>query len=178
MEIGLDSFTERRYLYQEVWVEMHELLNPQDPVKLETELGIIYVAPIGNQALTVHGPHLTVDGIPLQFSGHLTAGPDLQNWDFMQMFDSRTQQSGIAPNAISARLVDGRDADLIILGRVAQVVVPAVRKLAATNQALFLEAERRRLNNEIWQLERDIEKTRRKIEEKENELAKIAGRLP
>ncbi len=74
--------------------------------------------------------------------------------------------------------MDGRDAGLVTLGKIAQVVIPAVRKLAATNQALFLEAERRNLNNEIWQLEQEIEKKRTKIEEKEKELAKIAERLP
>lgn len=57
-------------------------------------------------------------------------------------------------------------------------MIPAVRKLAGTNQGLFLEAERRNLNNEICHLEHDIEKTRAKIEEKEKELSKIAARLP
>jgi hypothetical protein len=157
---------------------MREILNPLDPVKLETELGAVYVAPIGNQALRVHAPHLTVDGVPLQFSAHLTAGPDLLNWDFIHMFDSRTEQSGIAPHAISARLVDGRDADLVTLGRIAQVLLPAVRKLATTNQALFLEAQRRQLNNEIRALEEEVERDRLKIEEKVRAIAKITERLP
>ncbi len=157
---------------------MREMLNPPDPVKLETELGAIYVAPISGQSLRVHAPHLTVDGLPLQFSAQLTAGPDLLTWDFLHGFDVRTQRSGIATETITARLVDGRDADLVTLGKIAQVVIPAVRKLAATNQALFLEAERRNLNNEIWQLEQEVERKRGRIEEKEKELAKIAERLP
>ena len=109
---------------------MREILNALDPVKLETELGTIYVGPIGNQALRVHAPHLNVDGLALQFAAQLIAGPDLLNWDFLHGFDLRTQGSGIATETITARLVDGRDADLMTLGKVAQVVIPAVRKLA------------------------------------------------
>jgi hypothetical protein len=73
--------------------------------------------------------------------------------------------------------VDGRDADLVVLGKLAQVIVPAVRKLAEENRALFLEAERRSIHNELASLERGIERNRTKLEEKERELAGVTGQL-
>lgn len=100
---------------------MREILNSLDRVKLETELGAIYVAPMGGQSLRMPAPHLTVDGAPLQFSTNLTAGPDLQSWDFMHIIDVRTQRSGIATQLITTRLVAGRDADLVTLGKIAQL---------------------------------------------------------
>lgn len=75
-------------------------------------------------------------------------------------------------------MVDGRDADLVTLGKIAAAMIPAIRKLAQTNAGLFLEAERRRLNNEIVALERGIETKREKLKEKEDQLAAVEKQLP
>jgi hypothetical protein len=156
---------------------MREFLNAVDPVKVETEIGAIYVAPSSGATATVNGPHLTVNGMPLQASAFLTSG-DRANWDFVREMDASTGRFPISANALSARLVDGREADIITLGRVAEAIIPAVRKLAHTNPGLFLEAERRRLNNEIVVLEKDIENRRMKLKEKEEQLAAIENQLP
>ena len=76
-----------------------------------------------------------------------------------------------------ATLIDGREADIVLLGKVAQVIVPAVGKLAQTNQGIFIEAERRALTNEIAALERAIESSQAKIKEKQAKLAQIEQKL-
>ena len=63
------------------------------------------------------------------------------------------------------------------LGKIAQVIVPAVRKFAEDNQGLLLEAERRGLHNELASLEGEIENKRIKVEEKERELAVVTEAL-
>ena len=60
------------------------------------------------------------------------------NWNFIQQFDSNTGRFTTASDALSARLVDGRDADLVTLGKIAAAMIPAIRKLAQTNAGLFL----------------------------------------
>jgi hypothetical protein len=65
-----------------------------------------------------------------------------------------------------------------VLGKIAQAIVPAVRKLAETNPGIFLEAKRRRIRLEIAGLEHHIETTREKIQNKEKELAEIEAKLP
>ena len=51
--------------------------------------------------------------------------------------------------------------------------MPAVCKFAEQNQALFLEAERRAMNNEVANLEHELENKRAKLEERERELAEV-----
>jgi len=66
---------------------------------------------------------------------------------------------------------------LVILGKLAQVIVPAVRKLSEENRALFLEAERRSIHNELASLEHEIEDERSKLEEKERALGNVTEEL-
>ena len=155
---------------------MRDFLSAIEPIKVETELGAIYVHPNGTGGAMVNAPHLTVDGVPLQASAFLVSG-DGVSWDLMQHYDSATNRFSMDPSAIRATLVDGREADIIVLGKVAQVVVPAVRKLAQTNPAIFLEAERRAVINEIAALERGIEGSQAKIKDKEAKLAQIEQKV-
>ena len=144
-------------------------------VPIETELGQIFVTPTAVTGADVTAPHLTVDGMPLQASAFLVSdgGP---NFDLLQTWDPKSQ-SFVQPSGIRARLVDGRDADIVTLGKIAAVIVPAVRRLAETNRGIFLEAERRSLNNDIRKLENDSERLKAKIEEKKQSLAAIVALL-
>lgn len=159
---------------------MRDFLSAVEPIKIETELGAIYVQPNGSGGATVNAPHLNVNGAPLQASAFLVSGDGI-SWDFIQRYDSATGRFSMDPSAIRATLIDGRDADIVLLGKVAQVVVPAVRKLAQTNLGIFIEAERRAVINEIAALERGIEGSQAKIKEKEAKLTQIeqkfVGRL-
>jgi len=155
---------------------MRDFLSPVEPIKVDTELGAIYVQPNGSGCATVNAPHLNVNGTPLQASAFLVSG-DRVSWDFIQRYDSATGRVSMDPSAIRATLIDGRDADIVLLGRVAQIVVPAVRKLAQTNSGIFIEAERRAVINEIAALERGIEGTQAKIKDKEAKLAQIEQKV-
>jgi hypothetical protein len=99
------------------------------------------------------------------------------NFTFPAAYDSRSERWSTPHHALNVRLVDGRMADLIILGKIAQSIVPAVRKFAEENQALFLEAERRKIANELATLEHQIEHQRSKLEEQERELASVTEAL-
>jgi hypothetical protein len=155
---------------------MRDFLSAVEPIKVETELGAIYVQPNGSGGATVNAPHLTVDGAPLQASAFLVSG-DGVSWNLIQSYDSATGRLSTPPHAIRATLVDGREADIVLLGKVAQVVISAVRKLAQTNQGIFIEAERRAVINEIAALERGIEGSQAKIKEKEAKLTQIEQKL-
>jgi hypothetical protein len=154
---------------------MRDFLNAVEPIKVETELGAIYVQPNGTGGAKVNAPHLTVDGTPLQASAFLVG--DGVSWDFIQHYDSATGRLSMDPSAIRAILVDGREADIVLLGKVAQIVLPAMRKLAHTNQGVFIEAERRAVVNEIAALERGNEGSQGKIKEKETKLTEIEKKL-
>jgi hypothetical protein len=65
---------------------------------------------------------------------------------WFQTWDSKEGRFFTGHNALRARLVDGRDADLVTLGRIVQIIVPAVRKFAHENQGLLLEAERAKVS--------------------------------
>lgn len=84
----------------------------------------------------------------------------------------------MSPDALVATLVDGRDADLVTIGKIAEAIIPAVNKLAQVNKGLFLESSRRELNNEIAAMEREVEEKRAKIQEKEQQLSVIQSKLP
>src|SRR5262252_7838160 len=132
-------------------------------------IGPIYVLPSGRMGIEVHAPHLTVDGVPLQASAYLSSNGEPSRFDFVQTWDSKEGRFFTGQNALRARLVDGRDADLVTLGKIAQVIVPAVRKFAQENQGLLLEAERRGIHNELATLEREIENKRATLEERQRE---------
>jgi hypothetical protein len=96
-----------------------------------------------------------------------------QSFEFslLQQCDSRTGILSTADNALQGRLVNGSVAD-IVLGKLAQVIVPAVvRKFGEQNWALLLEAERRNIQNGLAKIEGQLEHDRSKREEKERELA-------
>jgi hypothetical protein len=97
--------------------------------------------------------------------------------NFIQIYDPATGRFSTAPSAIRATLVDGRGADIIVLGKIAQVIVPEIKKLAQINQGIFIETERRGVINEIAALEHGIESSQAKIKEKEARLAQIAQKL-
>lgn len=154
---------------------MREILPPVTAVQVQTELGLIYLTPLSRAGANVNGPHLTVDGMPLHAHAALVSDGRTFNFDLVQMYDSRTGRSSTAEHALHARLVDGRSADIVTLGKIA--IVPAVRKFAEQNQALFLEGERRAMNNEVANLERELENKRAKLEERERELAEVTEAL-
>lgn len=62
--------------------------------------------------------------------------------------------------------------------RARRTLMPAVERLVQTNLRLFLEAERRRLSDEIVSLEQEIEKKRARKEERERDLTVVEARLP
>jgi len=125
----------------------------------------------------VNAPHLSVDGMPLQASAFLVSDGRSFDFNFPLGYDVRTERWSTPESALNARRVDGRMADPIILGKIPQAIVPAVRKFAEQNQALFWEAERRKLHNEVAGLEREVEHNRGKLQEKERELAGVTGQL-
>jgi len=47
---------------------MRDSFGPVNAAQVQTELGLIYVLPVGTKGAQVHAPHLTVDGVPLQAS--------------------------------------------------------------------------------------------------------------
>ena len=63
------------------------------------------------------------------------------------------------------------------LEKIAQVVVPAVRKFAQENQGLLLEAERPGIHNELATLEREIEDKHAKLGERQRELVAVTEAL-
>ena len=156
---------------------MREFLGPVNAAQVQTELGSTYLAPGGKGGVQMNAPHLTVDGMPLQASAVLVSDGQSFNFNLVHGYDTRTELWSTPDYALNARLVDGRAADVVVLGKIAQVIVPAVRKFAEQNQALFLEAERRKIHNEVASLERQIEHQHSKLEEKERELASVTEAL-
>jgi hypothetical protein len=158
---------------------MRDYLGPVKTAEVQTELGAIYLTPNGLNGMHVNAPHLTVDGVPLQASAFLVSngqGPPY-HFDLLKHYDTRTEIWSTADNALQARLVDGRVADIVVLGKLAQVIVPAVRKFADKNPAVLLEAKRREIHNELAGLEGQIEHDRSKLEKKERELAAVDDAL-
>ena len=80
---------------------------------------------------------------------YLSSNGEPSRFDLIQTWDSNEGRFFSGQTAIRARLVDGRDADLVTLGKIAQIIVPAVRKFAQENHGLLLEAERRGILNEL-----------------------------
>ena len=103
---------------------MREFLDPVNAAQIQTALGPIYVVPAGRMGIQVHAPHLTVDGVPLQASADLSSNGEPSRFDLVQIWDSKEGRFFTGQNALRARLVDGRDADLVTLEKVAQVIVP------------------------------------------------------
>jgi hypothetical protein len=94
---------------------MREYLGAVNAVEVQTELGAIYLTPNGTGGVQVNAPHLTVDGVPMQASAFLVGGGPNYNFKFIQQWDSRTATFSTAPDALQARLVDGRMADIVVL---------------------------------------------------------------
>src|SRR5579862_7369700 len=151
-------------------------MNPVRPVKVDTELGPIYVIPNGCRGANVKAPHLTVDGVPLQAAAFLVSG-DGVTWDFVQQWTSNSKHLSTAPDALRAITVDGKEADIVMLGKLGSVIRPVVESLAQNNSEIFLEAERRRVNNEIFELELEMQNKREKLQHKEQELADLEARI-
>jgi len=148
---------------------MRDFLGPVNAAQVQTELGLIYVLPSGRMGIQVH----LRDGVPWQASADLSSNGEPSRFDLLQSSNSKEGRFFTGENALRARLVDGRDADLVTLGKIVQVIVPPVRKFAQENQGLLLEAERRGIHNEPATLEREIENKRAKLEERQRELAAV-----
>jgi hypothetical protein len=65
----------------------------------------------------------------------------------------------------------------VLLGKITQILIPAVRRTAHLHRAIFLEAERRQLENEISVLNANMQKLQAKLSEKRNELEAIRNQL-
>jgi hypothetical protein len=154
---------------------MREVLFPVDPVPVDTPLGRINVRPLSAGTVQVDAPYLTVDDVPLKASAFLNGSPKTRQFDLVK--EIRDELGFTAPHALRATLVDGRTADVVVLGKIAEVVIPAVNKLAQERWALFLEAERRALNNSILGLEQGLETVRGRIDAKELELKAVEQEL-
>jgi hypothetical protein len=152
---------------------LREFLRPVQGAQVQTELGRIYVVPAGRMGIQEHIPHWTVDGVPLQASADLSSNGEPSRFDLVQTWNPKEGRFFTAQNALCPRLVDGRDPDLVTLGKIAQVIVPGVRKFAEQNQGVLLEAERRGIHNELTTLVREIENKRAKLEAKQGELAAV-----
>jgi len=153
------------------------LIDEPAPAKVETPLGPIYITAAGLKTVGVFAPHLNVDGIPLQASATLVSSDGL-NFELIQQWEPRTGNLSISSSALQARLVDGRAGDIVILGKLAEVIVPAVRKFASLERKFFLDAERRFLRATIAELEQDIRQRTRRLDAKRLELAAIEAQLP
>ena len=116
---------------------MRQHLGPVKPAEVQTELGPIYLTPNGTMSVQVNTRHLTVDGMPLLASAFLNSSGQSYDFSLVQQYDSRTGICSTSPESLQARLVSGSVADIVILGRLAQVIVPAVRKFAERNWALL-----------------------------------------
>jgi uncharacterized protein with von Willebrand factor type A (vWA) domain len=57
-----------------------------------------------------------------------------------------------------------------VLGKIAEVIIPAVNQLAQDRYELFLEAERRNQSNALRGLEQEIDRLRERLEGQEREL--------
>ena len=154
---------------------MREVLGSVDPAALDTPLGKINVRPLSAGTVQVEAPHITVNGVPLNASAFLNGSPKTRRFDLVK--ETRDGLWFTAPNALRATLVDGRTADVVVLAKIAEVVIPAVNKLAQERSALFLEAERRDLNNSILGFEQQIDALRGRVETKELELKAVEQEL-
>ena len=117
---------------------MRDFLDPVNAAQVQTELGPIHLVPGGKNGLQVNAPHLTVDGMLLEASAVLVSDGQSFNFNFVQGCDSNTERWWTPDYALNARLVDGTAADLVVRGKIALIIMPAVRKFAEENQALFL----------------------------------------
>jgi hypothetical protein len=147
------------------------VLSSIEPVSVDTALGRINVRPLSAGPVQIDAPHLTVDGVPLKASAFLTGNPNTRQFNVLAEY--RDGRFFTSPEALMVILVDGRTADVVVLGKIAEVVVPAVNQLAQDKWGLFLEAQRRNLNNEIAGLEQELEKLRGRIGAKEQELEAV-----
>jgi len=149
----------------------------RDPsgVRVETDLGPIFINPLRLKTVSVTAPKLTVDGIPLRATATLV-GNDGLNFHLIQTYERQIHPRA-ADDALRAQEVDGRSADIVRLGKIASVIVSAVRKLAQNERRLFLEVERQALRTHIADLESHIAQEQRRLEEKKKELAEIEAQL-
>ncbi len=120
-------------------------------VRVETDLGPIFINPLGLKTVSVSAPNLTAGGIPLRAAATLVSDDGL-NFDLIQTYDRQVHPRA-AEDALTAQRVDGRSTDIVTLGKIASVIVSAVRKLAQNERQLFLEAERQAPRTYIADLE-------------------------
>lgn len=151
---------------------MREFMNTVEPVEIESSIGKLYITPMSRKSVQVNAPNLSAGGTPLRADAFLVRG-DKGNFALISTFDLDSQRFVTASTAIQATLVDGRSADVIVLGKIAEVMFPDVNQLAASNPAIFLEAEKRSVNNDMARLEREIAKNQEKLRALEIELTTV-----
>lgn len=153
---------------------MNEHSDGPKSIEISTEIGTIFVNPTCLKAANLIGPNLNIDGTPVHVTAFFVSSDGI-NFDLIRQFDN--EDRFISETAIRARLIDGRDASLIILGKITQILVPAVSRAAHLHRAVFLEAERRHLENEISALNNDPQRLQTKLSEKRTQLEAIKNQL-
>ena len=131
----------------------------------------IYIVPNRLKGAGVNAPHFSVI-ISVRYKRRFFYfSTDGSDWSMLKQWNPKIARFSVDEEAIQARLVDGRAADLVILGKTAEDAVSAIRELAQTNRDL--EAERRSISNRIRTVELGIERSQREIEERERQIAEI-----
>jgi hypothetical protein len=153
--------------------------------KVETPIGPIFIEAKGLKTALVSSPQLMIDGLAMSVSAFLVSSNGL-DFDFIQ--EATKEEDGnyrfrTARYALQGRLANGQDVDLIILGKLAAIIGPAVREFAANNRRFFLEAERQELGNiaellgNIAELGAKIRHDQERVVEKRRQLAAIESQM-
>jgi hypothetical protein len=162
----------------------NEQANPNS--KVETAIGPIFIEARGLKTALVSSPQLMIDGLAMSVSAFLVSSNGL-DFDFIQ--EATKEEDGnyrfrTPRYALQGRLANGQDADLVILGKLAAIIGPAVREFAANNRRFFLVAERQELLGNIAEILGNIAEMGAKIRhdqervaEKRRQLAAIESQL-
>jgi len=152
---------------------------PMSNAQVKTPIGPIFIAANGRKTAVVSSPQLMIDGLAMSVSAVLVS-PDGLNFDFIQEVTDEGGRNRFryARHALQGRLANGQDVDLIVLGKLAAVIGPAVRQFAASNHRFFLEAERQKLLRDISEVNIKIRHEQECVVEKRRQLAAIESKLP
>jgi hypothetical protein len=152
---------------------------PNTKAKIETPIGPIFIVANGLKTAIVSAPQLMIDGLAMSVSAVLVSS-DGVNFDFIKEVTDEYGPNTFryARNALQGRLASGQEVDLVILGKLASVIGPAVRQFAANNRGFFLTAEHHRLLSDISELESKIRHDQERVAEKRRQLAAIESQLP
>jgi hypothetical protein len=151
-------------------------INPN--AKIDTPIGPIFISPNGLKTAIVSANQLMIDGLAMSVSAVLVSSDGL-NFDFIQEVtdENGANRFRYARHALQGKLANGQEVDLVILGKLAAVIGPAVRQFAANNRGFFLTAERQKLLSDISELESKIKHDQERVAEKRRQLAVIESQL-